>query len=54
MGNLSGAIGNALAGDHSPVKPIVIFGQGTTADLAHFYLTHDSDREIAAFSVDGD
>jgi len=24
-----------------------------TADLAHFYLTHDSNREIAAFSVDG-
>jgi len=34
------------------VKPVVIFGRGTTANLAHFYLTHDSDREIAAFSVD--
>jgi sugar O-acyltransferase (sialic acid O-acetyltransferase NeuD family) len=36
------------------VKDVVIFGTGVTATLAHFYLTHDSPREVAAFTVTGD
>jgi sugar O-acyltransferase (sialic acid O-acetyltransferase NeuD family) len=30
---------------------IVIFGVMDTAELAHFYLTHDSEHEVAAFTV---
>ncbi|AIU25976.1 transferase [Pandoraea pnomenusa] len=33
-------------------KPLVIFGTGDIAQLAHYYFTSDSDREIAAFAVD--
>jgi sugar O-acyltransferase (sialic acid O-acetyltransferase NeuD family) len=33
-------------------KPIVIFGCGQLADLAHFYFVHDSAREVAGFTVD--
>jgi sugar O-acyltransferase (sialic acid O-acetyltransferase NeuD family) len=33
------------------LKPVVIFGVRDTAELAHFYLTHDSDREVVAFTV---
>ncbi len=33
-------------------KPLVIFGVGEIAQLAHFYFTKDSDREVAAFTVD--
>lgn len=33
---------------------VVIFGVGQWADLAHFYLTHDSPHEVAAFTVDRD
>ena len=33
-------------------KPIVIFGCGQLADLAHFYFAHDSEREVAGFTVD--
>ncbi|MEE4200334.1 acetyltransferase [Erythrobacter sp.] len=35
-------------------KPIVIFGISQLADLARFYFQHDSDREVAAFTVDRD
>ncbi|MGB7409372.1 MAG: acetyltransferase [Pontixanthobacter sp.] len=35
-------------------KPIVIFGTGQLADLAHFYFRHDSDRKVAAFTIDQD
>lgn len=31
---------------------VVIFGVLDTAELAHFYLTHDSSYEVAAFTVD--
>lgn len=31
---------------------IVIFGTGQLAEVAHFYLTHDSEHEVVAFSVD--
>ena len=34
------------------MKDIVIFGAGDIAALACFYFTHDSDRTIAAFTVD--
>lgn len=30
---------------------VVIFGVLDTAELAHFYLTHDSDHEVVAFTV---
>lgn len=33
---------------------VVIFGVLDTAELAHFYLTHDSEHEVAAFSVTGE
>jgi len=36
------------------MKQAVIFGTGSFGELAHFYLEHDSDYEVAAFSVDDD
>jgi sugar O-acyltransferase (sialic acid O-acetyltransferase NeuD family) len=33
---------------------IVIFGVGQLAEVAQFYLTHDSPHEVAAFTVDGE
>ncbi|WGR73861.1 MULTISPECIES: acetyltransferase [unclassified Bradyrhizobium] len=33
-------------------QPIVVFGIGDIAELADFYFTHDSDYEVAAFTVD--
>ena len=33
---------------------VVVFGTGQWADLAHFYLTHDSPHEVAAFTLDRD
>ena len=33
---------------------IVIFGVGQLAEVAHFYLTHDSPHEVAAFTVDSE
>jgi len=35
-------------------KPLVIFGAGDIAELAHYYFTNDSDHEVAAFTVDRD
>jgi sugar O-acyltransferase (sialic acid O-acetyltransferase NeuD family) len=32
--------------------PIVVFGAGDIAELAHFYFTHDAHRTVAAFTVD--
>ena len=31
---------------------VVVFGTSQWADLAHFYLTHDSSHEVAGFTVD--
>jgi sugar O-acyltransferase (sialic acid O-acetyltransferase NeuD family) len=31
---------------------VVLFGVEKTAELAHFYLTHDSDHKVVAFTVD--
>lgn len=33
-------------------KSIVIFGTGEIAELAHYYMTHDSDFEVVAFTAD--
>ena len=35
-------------------KPIVIFGAGDIAEVAHYYFKHDSDRDVVAFTVDQD
>jgi sugar O-acyltransferase (sialic acid O-acetyltransferase NeuD family) len=34
------------------MKPVVVFGAGEIAEVAHFYLTRDAGRDIAAFTVD--
>ncbi|HPA19999.1 MAG TPA: acetyltransferase [Verrucomicrobiae bacterium] len=34
-------------------QKVVIFGTGTTADVSHYYLTHDSAYEVVGFTVDG-
>ena len=34
------------------MKPIVVFGAGDIARLAHFYFTRDAKREVAGFVVD--
>lgn len=31
---------------------VIIFGVGQIAEIAHFYLTHDSEHEVVAFTVD--
>jgi sugar O-acyltransferase (sialic acid O-acetyltransferase NeuD family) len=36
------------------VKPLVIFGAGEIAEVAHFYFTHDLKADIAAFTVDAE
>lgn len=33
-------------------RPLVIFGSGDIAQLAHYYFTRDAKREVAAFTVD--
>jgi len=33
-------------------KPIVIFGAGDIAEVAHYYFKNDSGREVVAFTVD--
>lgn len=35
-------------------KPLIIFGSAEIASLAKFYFTHDSDYDVAAFTVDDD
>ena len=34
------------------MAPVVIFGAGDIARLAHHYFTHDSEHEVVAFTVD--
>lgn len=34
------------------MKPLVIFGTGQIAEIAHFYFSHDSLRQVVAFCVD--
>lgn len=33
-------------------KPVVIFGTGEIAELAHYYMVNDSDFEVVAFTAD--
>ena len=33
------------------MKKIIIYGIGELAELAHFYLTNDSEYEVVAFSI---
>jgi sugar O-acyltransferase (sialic acid O-acetyltransferase NeuD family) len=33
---------------------VVVFGTGQLADVAHFYLTHDSPHDVVAFTVDAE
>ncbi|PZV40503.1 acetyltransferase [Mesorhizobium kowhaii] len=33
-------------------RPIIIFGAGPIAEVAHYYFTHDSPHDVAAFTVD--
>lgn len=33
-------------------RPIVIFGNGQVAEVFHYYVTHESERRVAAFTVD--
>jgi sugar O-acyltransferase (sialic acid O-acetyltransferase NeuD family) len=33
---------------------VVIFGVGQIAEIAYFYLTHDSEHDVVAFTVDSD
>ena len=33
-------------------RPLLIFGTGELADLAHFYFTQDAERTVAGFTVD--
>src|SRR3712207_5994332 len=33
---------------------VVVFGTSQWAELAHFYLTHDSPHEVVAFTLDRD
>ena len=33
---------------------VVVFGIGQLAEVAHFYLTHDSPHDVAAFTVDSE
>src|SRR5580704_4551503 len=39
----------------NPLKKqqIIVFGAGEVAELADFYFTHDSECEVAGFTVDG-
>jgi hypothetical protein len=34
------------------MEKVIVFGNGEIASVAHFYLTHDSPYEVAAFTVD--
>lgn len=36
------------------MSKVVVFGTGQIAEVAHFYLTRDSDHEVVAFTVDGE
>jgi sugar O-acyltransferase (sialic acid O-acetyltransferase NeuD family) len=36
------------------MSQVVIFGTGQSAELAHFYLTHDSEHSVAGFTVDAE
>ena len=35
-------------------KPLIIFGSGDLAQLAHYYFSTDSDFEVVAFTLDAE
>lgn len=35
------------------MKPLLLFGTGDIAELAHYYFTHDSGYDVVTFTVDG-
>lgn len=39
---------------NNEMKKVVIFGTGDMAQVAHYYLTYDSDDKVVAFTVDRD
>lgn len=41
------------ANPRSP-QELVIFGTGAFAEIAHYYFSHDSERRVVAFCVDGE
>lgn len=41
-------------GEGDEVREILIFGTGDIAEVAHFYLTKDSPREVVAFTADSE
>ncbi|MEW6278785.1 MAG: transferase, partial [Candidatus Eremiobacterota bacterium] len=34
-------------------RPLILFGAGDFAEIAHYYFQRDSDYEVLAFTVDG-
>ena len=34
------------------MKKIIVFGVGEFADIAYYYFTHDTDIEVASFTVE--
>lgn len=36
------------------MKKVVVFGIGQVAEVMHYYIDHESDRRVAAFTVDGE
>lgn len=36
------------------MNKVVVFGTGSFAELVHYYLTHDSEHEVVAFTASGD
>lgn len=39
---------------HQQMSRVVVFGVGPIAELAHFYLTHDSPHDVVGFTVDSE
>jgi sugar O-acyltransferase (sialic acid O-acetyltransferase NeuD family) len=35
------------------LKDVVVFGAGQVAEVVHYYIEHESDRRVAAFTLDG-
>jgi sugar O-acyltransferase (sialic acid O-acetyltransferase NeuD family) len=54
MGVLSGHSGDGLetSQEELPMEKVVLFGNAGVAKMNHFYLSHDSPYEVAAFTVD--
>jgi sugar O-acyltransferase (sialic acid O-acetyltransferase NeuD family) len=46
-------IRRAQGPDRLKTQQIIVFGAGDIAELADFYFTHDSEYEVAGFTVDG-